>query len=113
MLETVTLNALSSALDGLSARQTAIADNVANINTPDYRAKVINFEDELTRSVARGDGRVVAKQETSLQPTQLNGNNVNLNEETLSNMSTVLKFQFAAQAAKQQFSEIRDVLKGT
>ena len=112
MLETVTLNALSSALDGLSARQTAIADNVANINTPNYRAKVVNFEDQLTRSVAAGDGRVAATEETSLQPTLLNGNNVNLNEETLSNMSTVLKFQFASQAASQQFSEIRDVLKG-
>ncbi|WIB65572.1 flagellar basal body protein [Curtobacterium sp. MCBD17_040] len=112
MLESVTLNALSSALNGLSERQNAIADNIANINTPNYKAKVVDFEAALSQSVAAGSGNVAPTTTTSLEPTQLNGNNVNLNEEDLSNMDTVLKFQFASQAATQQFTEMQDVLKG-
>jgi len=103
---------MSTALTGLSERQTAIADNIANINTPNYKAKVVDFEAALTRSVAAGNGTVAPTQTTSLEPTELNGNNVNLNEETLSNMTTVLKFQFASQAASQQFTNIQEVLKG-
>lgn len=112
VLDSVTVNALSSALNGLSDRQNAIADNIANINTPGYKAKVVNFEAALSQSVAAGSGVVGDTTETSLEPTQLNGNNVNLNEEDLSNMDTVLKFQFASQAVGQQFTEIQDVLKG-
>ena len=34
MFDSVTMNALSSALDGLALRQRTIAQNVANVNTP-------------------------------------------------------------------------------
>ena len=47
MLESVTSAALSSALDGLSARQRAIANNIANVNTPGYTAERVSFEDAL------------------------------------------------------------------
>lgn len=33
VFDSVTINALSSALDGLAARQRAIANNIANVNT--------------------------------------------------------------------------------
>ena len=56
MFQSVTMNALSSALDGLAARQTAIAQNIANVNTPNYRAKTVSFETALAQSVAAGSG---------------------------------------------------------
>lgn len=111
VFDSVSFNAISSALDGLALRQRAIADNIANVNTPDYHAKRVAFEDALSASIADGDGRVGATTQRSLEPTRLNGNNVNLDTETLSNIDTVLRFQFATQAIGGQFSSIRSALK--
>ncbi|MGN6426957.1 flagellar basal body protein [uncultured Leifsonia sp.] len=113
MLESVTSAALLSALDGLAARQRAIANNIANVNTPGYTAERVSFEDALAASVERGDGHVAATTARSLEPTRLDGNNVNLDTETLSNVDTVLRFQFASQAAGNQFSAVRAALKTT
>lgn len=106
MLESVTSTALSSALDGLALRQRSIAENIANVNTPDYQAKRVMFEDRLRDAVAGGTGTVEATVERSLEPTRRNGNNVNLDTETLSNIDTVLRFQFAAHALSGQTSSI-------
>lgn len=106
MLESVSATALSSALDGLALRQRAIAENIANVNTPDYHAKRVRFEDALRAAVADGSGAVRPGMERSLEPTRLNGNNVNLDTETLSNVDTVLRFQFASQALNGQATSI-------
>lgn len=111
MFESVTQVALSSALDGLSLRQKAIANNIANVNTPDYHAKRVAFEDALAQSVKNGSGAVKATTAASLEPTQLNGNNVNLDTETLSNIDTVLRYQFATQAMNDQFKNMRTALR--
>lgn len=111
MLDSVVTVALTSALDGLSLRQRAIADNIANVNTPGYTAKRVKFEEALAESVGRRDGAVQATTERSLEPTQLNGNNVNLDTETLSNIETVLRYQFAAQAVNGEFNGMRTALK--
>lgn len=111
MIESVTQAGLQSAIDGLSARQTAIANNIANINTPNYHAQRITFEDALAQSVAQGDGKVAPVTQESLEPTELNGNNVNLDEETLNNIETGLRYQFATQAMSQQFQALGAVLK--
>ena len=111
MLESVSSAALSSALDGLALRQRAIANNIANVNTPGYHAKRVSFEDALAKSVSEGDGRVQATTQRSLEPTRLNGNNVNLDTETLSNIDTVLRYTFATQAINGQFSSIRTAIR--
>ncbi|MDI3329695.1 MAG: flagellar basal body protein [Micrococcus sp.] len=102
----VTVNALESALDGLAARQRAIANNLANVNTPLFQATRVQFEDSLAASIARGDGRVAPTAAPSLEPTRLNGNNVNADTEVLSNEATVLSFQFASQAIKSKISGV-------
>lgn len=111
MLDSVTTVALTSALDGLAARQNAIANNIANVNTPDYHAKRVQFEDALKASVAAGNGKVAPTTEESLEPTRLDGNNVNLDTETLSNIDTVLRFQFASQAVNGEFTAMRTALR--
>ena len=113
MLDSVTITALGSALDALSQRQRAIADNIANINTPDYHAKRVQFEDALARSVAAGDGAVTATVGESLEPTRTDGNNVNLDTETLSSIDTMLRYQFASQAVDGSFSAVRTALRTT
>ncbi|MCQ9162498.1 flagellar basal body rod protein FlgB [Arthrobacter sp. STN4] len=111
MLESVVTAALTSALNSLSERQKAIANNIANVNTPGYTAKRVLFEDALAASVKAGDGHVAATTARSLEPTQSNGNNVNLDTETLSNIETTLRYQFAAQAINGDFTSLRTALK--
>jgi flagellar basal-body rod protein FlgB len=110
VFDSVTMNALTSALDGLAARQRAIANNIANVNTVGYRAQRVTFESALAASVRNGDGSVTATTQTSLEPTRLDGNNVNLDTETLSNIDTVLRFQFASNAASAQFASVRSAI---
>jgi len=111
VFDSVTTTALTSALDGLSQRQRAIADNISNINTSGYRAKVVAFEQALAASVARGDGDVTAAVSESRAATRLNGNNVDLDTETLSNIDTVLRYQFASQAVGGTFSSVQTALR--
>lgn len=111
MLESVTSAALTSALDGLSQRQRAIADNIANVNTPGYHAQRVSFENALAASVQAGDGRAPATTSVSAEPTRMDGNNVNLDTETLSNIDTVLRYQFASQAIGAQFSGVRTAMR--
>ena len=111
VFNSVTSLALESALDGLALRQRAIANNIANVNTPGYHARRVEFESALAKSVAEGNGYVAATTSTSLEPTRLDGNNVNLDTETLSNIDTVLRYQFATQAASGPFNSIRTALR--
>ncbi|MBW4095809.1 MAG: flagellar biosynthesis protein FlgB [Acidobacteria bacterium] len=111
MIESVTANALNSALNGLSLRQRTIANNVANINTPGYHAQRVMFEDALSQAVSNGTGAANPTIKSSLEPTQLNGNNVNLDEETLNSIETNLRYEFASNAMNNQFTAVRAALK--
>jgi flagellar basal-body rod protein FlgB len=44
------------ALDGLSLRQQAISRNLANIDTPGFKAETVNFRETLNRMVDKGGG---------------------------------------------------------
>ena len=111
MFDSLTTTALTTALNGLSARQRAIADNIANVNTPGYQAKRVQFEDALAQSVRRGSGIAEITTKVSLEPTNLEGNNVNLDTETLSNIDTVLRYQFAARAVEGEFNSARTAMR--
>ncbi len=111
VFDSVSMVALHSALDGLAERQRAIADNVANLQTPGYHAQRVLFEDALTQAVAQGSGTATATVARSLEPTRDDGNNVNLDTETLSNVDTNLRFQLATQAVSAEFSQIRAAMR--
>ena len=111
MFDSVTTNALTSALDGLALRQRTIAQNIANVNTPGYHAQIVSFENAHAASVQGGDGTAAATTMTSQAPTQQNGNNVSLDSETLNNIETVLRYQFATRAVNMDFDATQSALK--
>ncbi len=111
MFDSVSVRALDSALDALAMRQRVSADNVANLQTPGYRAQRVQFEDELASAVRRGDGAATATVGRSLEPTRLDGNNVNLDTETLLQIDTNLRYQLATQAMSGTFSSIRTAMR--
>ncbi|NUU18959.1 flagellar biosynthesis protein FlgB [Cellulomonas humilata] len=111
MFDSVSSVALNSALDGLALRQRVIANNVANIQTPGYHAQRVSFEDELSQAVRHGGGAVTAQVARSLEPTREDGNNVNLDTETLLNVDTNLRYQLATQAISGQFASVRAAMR--
>ena len=104
---------LHAALRGLSLRQRTIADNIANVETPRFLAGRVDFETSLRAASANGetpsDAPSVAR---SLQPTRINGNNVNLDEETLSAMETNLRYELTVTALNNKFNGLRTAIGG-
>jgi flagellar basal-body rod protein FlgB len=99
---------------GLSARQRAISDDIANVDTPFYRARSVSFEADLRRAVEGGDDPMSVTPTTSVSsaPAGLNGNNVDLTAETLASVNTELAYQLALRAAGDRFSLYRTAIKG-
>jgi flagellar basal-body rod protein FlgB len=114
VFDDVSSASLRVAVAGLSARQSAIADNIANIETPGYQARKVKFEEALTSAVKNGraPSSVTPNVQTSLEPTRLNGSNVNLDEETLSHIDTTMRYQLTLRAMDSKYGMIRDAIKG-
>jgi flagellar basal-body rod protein FlgB len=103
---------LHTALSGLAARQRASADNVANIQTPGFRATRVDFEASLRDALAGGGEPDVTPTATaSTAPARLDGNNVNLDEETLLDSETGLRYQLTVRALDDRFNLLRSALR--
>jgi flagellar basal-body rod protein FlgB len=113
VLDDITATTLQVALSGLAQRQRVTADNIANIETPGFRAERVMFEDALRSAVASGaPGHARPSVERSLEPTRLNGNNVNLDHETLSNVDTGLRYQLLLRALDSKYGLLHTAIKG-
>ena len=112
----VTMSALHTALRGLAERQRVIATNTANIQTPGFLAGRVSFEDELAQALTDGDEGQVAglgpTHQTSLEPTRMDGNNVNLDRETLLGTDTELRYQLMIRAVDAKFGLVRTAIRG-
>jgi flagellar basal-body rod protein FlgB len=111
VFDDVTNVTLKSALDGYAMRQRAIADNVANLQTPHFLANKVQFEDALRSAVQSGDAGAAASVTgtvaRSIEPTREDGNNVNLDEETLSSAQTQLSYSLMMRAVDDQFGLVK------
>lgn len=108
-----TVAAIRSSLAGLAARQRAIADNVANLETPGYTAKRVSFEESLAAAIQGGDPtQAQVSQITSSDPAGPNGNNVQLETETLGMQETNLRYQLSVEALNAKYRLLRTAIKG-
>jgi flagellar basal-body rod protein FlgB len=76
---------LEAALRATQTRQSAIANNIANLNTPGYRRRVVQFEELFAKALQ--DGKVDARQLRARLSTPMStpvderGNDVDLDQE--------------------------------
>jgi flagellar basal-body rod protein FlgB len=105
---------LATALDGISLRQRVIADNIANVDTPGFRATSVDFETSLRRAVddgsaADGDMSGVSMDTQATDtPVGANGNNVDLRKETLAAVQSQYQYQVLSRAVSDRFALVRD-----
>ena len=87
-------------------RQRVTADNIANVQTPGFLAGRVDFESTLQRTISNGQtpavGRVPSPARWS--PTNTNGNNVNLDTETVIATETGLRYQLALNALDGKYA---------
>jgi flagellar basal-body rod protein FlgB len=108
----LTMQAIQTSLDGLAARQRIIAQNLANSETPGYIAQNVNFEDSLRSAMASGDpAQAAISTQNSTDATLPNGNNVNVDQETIGLVDTGLRYQLATQSMNNEFSILRTSLR--
>jgi len=114
MLEDVSISALHAAMNGLSARQRAISDDIANVNTPFFRAREVSFEGDLKQALADGQDPMSVTPSISYSTASggLTGNNVDLDAETVAGVDTQMRYELALRAAGDRFTLLRTAIKG-
>ena len=105
--------ALHSALDGIAMRQRVIADNIANVDTPGFRATSVDFETSLQAAIASGDPSAAQVTTTPTDtPVGANDNNVDLRKETLAAVQSQFQYQVISRAAGDRFELLRTAAGG-
>lgn len=121
------INVLNKAADASWTRNEVIANNIANVSTPDYKRKDIRFEQylraELTKDHFEGgdlNKRVANVDLSRLQTTiytdqaelsyRYDGNNVDINTENANLAENQIKYYTLLDSMSQEFSRIKSVL---
>jgi flagellar basal-body rod protein FlgB len=108
LLTDTTMQSLATALDGLSARQKVIANNVANVETPGFTASRVDFESSLAQAIAGGDPTATTVSTTATaDPAGANGNNVNLDDQNLALAQTGLQFRTMIEGLNSKYQLLR------
>lgn len=113
MLDDITSVTLATALNGVAARQRITSNNIANLETPGFTASNVTFEDSLRSAVEAGDpaSADILTSATTAAPG-VNGNNVNLDEQTIIDSQSQLQFSLLSGAVSAKFDLISTVLRG-
>ncbi|HML99671.1 MAG TPA: flagellar basal body rod protein FlgB [Tepidiformaceae bacterium] len=124
------IETLTGWLRGLSRRQGAISNNIANIDTPGYIRQEVNFETELQRQLGRGSSSLATtdprhitagaslRGQLGMDPQQLlassrmDGNTVDIDQEMVLLTETQMRYQAASRALSTKLNNIRTVIQG-
>lgn len=111
IISDLTTQSLGQALRGLEAQQQAHQQNIANVETPGYLARRVDFEDSLRQAID-GDrlGGFRLANSTTTDPTRIDGNNVRLDHELTGLAENSLKQQLVTEALNAQYRLIRTAI---
>lgn len=123
------INVLNKAADGAWKRNEAIANNIANIDTPGYKRQDVSFQAELRHALKASkytslDTKVRELNEgnrlSHIEPRgytdyadysyRIDGNNVDVDNENVELASNQIVYQALVQSINSEFQDIRAVL---
>lgn len=117
----------SKALDYLWKKESVISNNLANVETPGYKAQYVTFEDELkSRLEAAASGGSVKSDEVAYaidgssyqihesedESSRMDGNNVNADVELMEMTRTALQYQYLLNSVSSDITRLNTVIKG-
>ncbi len=111
-------------LDFVWQKQTVTMDNIANAETPGYKAKYVTFEDELKSKLDYQSGKTASDirstinsveaqvHESNDESTRADGNNVNVDVESMELAKAALQYEFLLKSYNDDLTRLRTVIKG-
>ena len=107
------LSQLESYLSLTNQRETVIASNMANVDTPGYRTKDVDFQHELSRAMAAPEGTApqAAVRDVSGLLERPDGNNVDIDREAMKLSEVQLQYQMGTQLIKGEFQTLMTAIK--
>ncbi len=120
------INILDKAADASWLRNEAIANNIANVDTPGYKRQDVSFETELQKALGHFqftslDEKVAAVKTGRLNPQpftdyagysyRLDGNNVDIDQENIYLAENQLKYQGLMAGIKSEFTNLQNAMK--
>jgi flagellar basal-body rod protein FlgB len=125
--DSITSALIRKALDGTWQRQKAISNNIANHETPGYKAVRVSFEQELKNQVKRLEATsnsqpgksTLSEGLASIHDSKIrfltdhstseraDGNNVNLDSENIQMAKTQIQYQYLTRAMTDFYARLR------
>lgn len=120
------VNVLGKAADASWLRNDILANNLANVDTPGYKRKDIDFESQLRRALGSSryesvDSKVSHVTSTELEERvytdaanfsyRLDGNNVDIDTENVELASNQIKYNGLMSGINQEFANLKMVMK--
>jgi flagellar basal-body rod protein FlgB len=103
-----TSNKLEQYMDLLSARQKLVASNLANVDTPGYKTRDVDFQFEFISLAEGGQPNVI---DVPGLTTKNDGNNVSMDRETRLLAENALRFNVAATLLRSQIQQVRSAIQ--
>lgn len=102
------LDNLSRALNRTTQRHGLLINNLANVNTPGYRRRDVDFAITLAqeegRSTRQGEERVTGG-------VRIDGNGVDLEQEVTALAETEIRYQMLTEMTNRYFSGLKNVIR--
>ena len=117
---------LQQSMDFLWTKQRVILDNISNVETPNYKAQYVTFEDAFKAKIqaAAQQNKPMSSMRTAIQsasPTihtdstesaRMDGNNVNVSEQQIELVRNAYQLQYVLNAINGGFETMRTVIRG-
>jgi flagellar basal-body rod protein FlgB len=117
---------LEKSMDFLWAKQAAILDNIANAETPNYKVKLVTFEEEFEQKLraarsARGATSKSVREvienaqwkvEEPQEQTRMDNNGVNVTEQSVELIRNAYQLQHVYQSISSHLSLMRTAING-
>lgn len=116
-MQDANLVVLGKMLDASALRHRAIAQNLANVETPGYRRRVVRFGEQLAEAIAagRGDRLAAARPQLSTVETGVNpltDNNVEPETELAAMMENALLYRTCSRLLSARIAGYRAAITG-
>ncbi|MCX7800445.1 MAG: flagellar basal body rod protein FlgB [Fimbriimonadales bacterium] len=109
------LDRLQRAMDRATRRQALLTENLANVNTPGYKRKDLDFnlvlEERLAGSAA-GASPLDDETRQDRGDVRVDGSSVDLEREVMALAETELRYQALTDLTARYFSGLKNVIRG-
>ena len=126
LLTSNTMLMLEKSMNFQWTKQNVLLDNIANAETPNYKAKYVTFEDALSDRIqaAAMEKKSLSSIRNTLnsssptirtntaESTRMDGNSVNVTEQTLEMVRNAYQMQYVFNAINSEFSILRSAIRG-